>query len=92
MMHALSATARYPTRLPADEQRSGVNAGVSFALNRHFTPFEVGNERMLLSESLSEVVDGMDAVREGEGSPALQKARESLDFVCRTLSKLPSDQ
>jgi hypothetical protein len=47
---------------------------------------------MLLSERLSEVVDAVDAVMEDEGTPALQKARESLDFVCRTLRELPSDQ
>jgi hypothetical protein len=92
LMHAFSATARYLTRLPASEQHPGVNAGLSFALNRHFTPFEVGNERMLLSERLSEVIDGMDAIMEGAAGSALGKARESLEAVRRALRKLPADQ
>jgi hypothetical protein len=92
LMHALSATARHLTRLPAHPEHPGVNAGVSFALNRHFTPFEVGNEKMLLSERVSEVMETMDAVIAKEGTPALQKVRESLESIRLSLRKLPEDQ
>lgn len=92
LMHALSATARYLSRLPANDAQAGVNAGLSFALTRHFMPFEVGNERMLLEERLSQIMEGMDAIMEGEGATALRKARESLDGVQRSLRKLPADQ
>ncbi|WP_176736401.1 ferritin-like domain-containing protein [Oligoflexus tunisiensis] len=92
LMHALSATARHLTKLPAHPEHPGVNAGLSFALNRHFTPFEVGNEKMLLSERVSEVMAAMDAVIEGEGISALQKVRESLESIHVSLNQLPEDQ
>jgi hypothetical protein len=69
-----------------------VNAGLSFALNRHFTPFELGNERMLLSERLSELLTGVDAVLEKTGSAALEPVRSSLEATRKSLGQLPSDQ
>lgn len=92
LMYSLSATARYLSRLPANEAHPGVNAGLSFALTRHFTPLEVGNERMLLEERLSQIMDGMDSIAQGEGADALGKVRESLELVRQSLRKLPADQ
>jgi hypothetical protein len=69
-----------------------VNAGLGLALNRHFTPFELGNERMLLSERLSEIIAGLEAVMERVEGAALQSVRASLESMRRTLWKLPSDQ
>ncbi|HYX35507.1 MAG TPA: ferritin-like domain-containing protein [Oligoflexus sp.] len=92
LMHALSATARYLCRLPADPKRPGVNAGMSFALNRHFTPFEVGNEKMLLSERLTEVMAGMEAIMKEPGTDSLRPVLQSLEAIRVSLQKLPAVQ
>lgn len=89
LMHALSSAARALSRLPAHDAHPHVNAGLSFALNRHFTPFEAHNESLLLAERLSEIMEGMDAIMEREGASALGKARESLESVAESLRKVP---
>jgi hypothetical protein len=85
LMHVLSRTASDLTRLPAHPDHPGVNAGLSFALNRHFAPFEVGNEKRLLSERLGEIIKTIEALDEGTTVKVLRGLQ-------RTLDQLPEDQ
>ena len=54
-MHSFADVAKVLTLLPANESQPGIFAGLSFALNRHFSPYEPENETSLIAERLHEL-------------------------------------
>lgn len=57
LMHGVAAVASLLSRMPANRERPDVTAGLSFDLNRHFSPLELSCEKKLLVERLEEIRD-----------------------------------
>jgi hypothetical protein len=67
IMHALAAVAALLTRLPAGGDYPGITAGMSFALDRYFTPFELSSEKILLLERLDELIGEINTISAEHG-------------------------
>jgi hypothetical protein len=94
LMHEVAAIAGLLTKLPASRDFPGTTAGISFALERYFTPSELTSEKLLLVERLDEILDEVQTLR-NEAQAQLPKERKlgaefasSLDSVENTLRKL----
>ena len=84
-MHAVARVASLLSRMPANPDQPGVTAGLSFDLNRHFSPLELSSEKLLLIERLDEItrlVDGLQqAARNAETTRVLSEIGESLGSI-----------
>jgi hypothetical protein len=94
LMHGVAAIAGLLTKLPASRDYPGTTAGINFALDRYFTPFELASEKLLLVERLDEILDEVQTLRsdvEDQATPERKPGGEfacSLDSVENTLRKL----
>jgi Ferritin-like len=91
LMHAVGAMAGLLTKLPANRDCAGTTAGISFALNRYFTPFELTSEKLLLIERLDEILDDLRTLHddaEDQRAGERQELAESLDSVKNMLEKV----
>ena len=94
LMHAVATIAGLLTKLPASRDFPGTTAGISFALERYFTPSELTSEKLLLVERLDELLDEVQTLRsEAEDQPASERKTggefaRSLDSVDNILQKL----
>ena len=91
LMHALGAMAGLLTKLPANRNCAGTTAGISFALNRYFTPFELTSEKLLLIERLDEILDDLRTLHddvEEQRAGEREELAESLDSVKNMLGKV----
>jgi hypothetical protein len=91
LMHAVGAMAGLLTKLPANRDCAGTTAGISFALNRYFTPFELTSEKLLLIERLDEILDDLRTLHddaEDQRAGERQELAESLDSVKNMLKKV----
>jgi hypothetical protein len=91
LMHAVGAMAGLLTKLPANRDCAGTTAGISFALNRYFTPFELTSEKLLLIERLDEILDDLRTLHddaEDQRAGEREELAESLDSVKNMLEKV----
>lgn len=91
LMHAVAVVAGLLTRFPANRDCAGTTAGISFALNRYFTPFELTSEKLLLLERLEEILDDLRRLRddaEDRRAGVGEELAESLDSVKNMLGKV----
>jgi hypothetical protein len=91
LMHALGAMAGLLTKLPANRNCAGTTAGISFALNRYFTPFELTSEKLLLIERLDEILDDLRTLHddvEEQRAGEREELAESLDSVKNMMGKV----
>jgi hypothetical protein len=91
LMHAVAAVATLLTKFPASRDCPGTTAGISFALNRYFTPSELTSEKLLLIERLDEILDDLRTLREDAEDQRPGERKElaaSLDSVRNMLGKV----
>ena len=92
MMHALSVVAAMLTTLPASGDYPGITAGVSFALDRYFTPFELSSEKILILERLDELIDEIKLMAAEQNRSGNQDVSaffaNGLESVDKLLTKL----
>jgi hypothetical protein len=91
LMHAVGAMAGLLTKFPANRDCPGTTAGISFALNRYFTPFELTSEKLLLIERLDEILDDLRTLNddaENQRASEREELAESLDSVKSMLGKV----
>lgn len=76
LMQAVSTMAGLLSQLPASPDHSGVNAGISFALNRYVSPLERSSEQRVLVERIDDIrsvvesLQATEAARQSRGSDA----------------------
>jgi hypothetical protein len=96
LMHAVAAIAGLLTKLPANRDFPGTTAGISFALDRYFTPSELTSEKLLIVERLDEILQEVKTLRnEAADQPANERkvggefahSLESVENVLRKLKK-----
>jgi hypothetical protein len=90
-MQAVAAIATLLTKFPANRDCAGTTAGISFALNRYFTPSELTSEKLLLIERLDEILDDLRTLRddaEDQRAGDKEELAESLDSVRNMLGKV----
>jgi hypothetical protein len=63
LMHGVAAIAGLLTKLPANRDFPGTTAGINFALDRYFTPFELASEKLLLVERIDEILNEVQTLR-----------------------------
>lgn len=78
LMHGIVAIAAILSQLPASPGVQGVNAGLSFDLNRHFNPIELSSENQLLTERLNELLAVLRALRDDGQFPFHASSLESV--------------
>ncbi len=61
LMHAVARIASLLSRMPANQR--DVTAGLSFDLNRHFSPLELSSEKILLVERLEEITGLVESLQ-----------------------------
>ena len=81
-MHGLGTIGAILSQLPASPDATGVNAGLSFDLIRHFNPIELSSENQLLTERLNEVLAALKEVRDDVLFPS---HADSLERVQSTM-------
>ena len=90
LMHGIGAIAAILSQLPASPEVQGVNAGLSFDLNRHFNPIELSSENQLLTERLNEVLVALTGLREDALFPShaggLEHVHSAIVHVRNSLS------
>ncbi|MEO7861959.1 MAG: ferritin-like protein [Nitrospirales bacterium] len=82
LMHGIGAIAAILSQLPASPEVSGVNAGLSFDLIRHFNPIELSSENQLLTERLNQLLAALTALRDDGQFPS---HADSLERVQSTI-------
>ena len=88
-MHTLAAVGSHLTTLPAGKDYPGTTAGMSFAINRHFSPLEQRNEILLLKERLEAITDKIQELARIHTKD--QASSELLHHVQQGLSKVESN-
>jgi hypothetical protein len=82
LMHSIGVAGSLISKLPATLENSGPNAGLSFALNRHFNPLELSSEKRVLSERLQQLLETIVHLKKisqtEDSSEALQKIESAL--------------
>lgn len=82
LMHAVAAIAGLLTKLPASRDFPGTTAGINFALDRYFTPFELASEKLLLVERLDEILDEVQTLRSDVEDQATHERKLGGEFAC----------
>jgi hypothetical protein len=85
LMHSLGKAGSLLTLLPANPEKPGTKAGLSFALERHFNSLELKNESMLLQERLDEIIAATEDLLKEQGLAAHEGQVKEL---CATLQKV----
>jgi predicted dienelactone hydrolase len=87
LMPAVSTIAGLLSQLPASPDHPGINAGISFALNRHVSPLERSREPRVLVERIDDIravvasLHATEAVRSSRGSDTEEAAVAGLMSV-----------
>ena len=81
LMHAVAAIAGLLTKLPASRDFPGTTAGINFALDRYFTPFELASEKLLLVERLDEILDEVQTLRSDVEDQATHERKLGGEFA-----------
>ncbi|HEX5032972.1 MAG TPA: ferritin-like protein, partial [bacterium] len=68
LMHSLVPIAETLTRMNANKDLPGVNAGMSFAMLRSLAPLEAYSEKAVLTERMNEVLSGFKVLQDEVGS------------------------
>jgi hypothetical protein len=105
LMHGVAAIAGLLTKLPANRDFPGTTAGINFALDRYFTPFELASEKLLLVERVDEILDEVQTLRSevkdqatherrlgGEFGRSLDSVKDILEKVRGPLGTIPRHQ
>ena len=89
LMHGIGEVAAILSQLPASLDVTGVNAGMSFDLHRHFNPIELSSENQLLTERLNEMLAALKQLRDDAQYPShassLERVNSTLIQVCDSL-------
>jgi hypothetical protein len=94
LMPAVSTIAGLLSQLPASPDHPGINAGISFALNRHVSPLERSREPRVLVERIDDIravvasLHATEAVRSSRGSDTEEAAVAGLMSVEIALQEL----
>ena len=78
LMHGIGAIGAILSQVPASPDVNGVNAGLSFDLNRHFNPIELTSENQLLTERLNELLAALIALRDDVQFPSHASSLERV--------------
>jgi len=90
LMHSLVPIAETLTRMTANPDYPGVNAGMSFAMLRSLAPLEAFSEKAVLTERMAEVLSGFKVLQEEIKGyqlehPKLMACLEKLDLAARPI-------
>lgn len=89
LMHGVARLASLLGQIPAHSDGSDVTAGLTFDLNRHFSPFELSAERKLLGERLRDIGRAVarcqQEERNAEQARVLSEIEGMLHRVCGSL-------
>jgi len=83
LMHSLVPIGESLTRMGANSDQPGVNAGMSFAMLRFLSPLEAFSEKAVLTERMGEILSGLE-VLEGE----VKKFKADHPQMCNCLQRL----
>ncbi|MBA3753593.1 MAG: hypothetical protein H0X01_05540, partial [Nitrospira sp.] len=78
LMHAVARIASLLSRIPANPDQRDVTAGLSFDLNRHFSPLELSSEKILLVERLEEITGLAESLQ--QEAPSREHTRVLLEI------------